>query len=405
MTRVLVYEAGVIGQIYAGRLMQAGHDVTLLARGHALDELTERGVSLRTEGRSCRVHPCVMSAVPSDAAWDVVLVTVRRDQVDEVVEGVVKLSAGRVVFMLNHSLDLDHLRERVGADRTIFAFPGVGGHRTDEGTIDYLEVPQQNTTVGRCGGIERPAVELLRSAGFAVDISDDMTAWLTTHVVFITTLGAAILASGADSAVLAADRPRVADAVAALFDALFADDHDLPFALFGHSMGAVVAYALAQRIADRGGAPPVAVLVSAARPPGSPRAIDMSTMHDEELLDALVALGRTPTEVVDIRDLMRLMIPTLRADLRATRHDMPDQRPLTCPIRAYGGFADSLAGSPLARALVALHDQAVLDADLRGRTLLLEPQQSSPGSGHCRQSVHRSRVDARAHVRGAQPEA
>ncbi len=133
--------------------------------------------------------------------------------------------------------------------------------------------------------------------------------------------------------------------VAALFDAQFADDHDLPFALFGHSMGALVAYAVAQRIADRGGAPPLVVLVSAARPPASPRAIDMSTMLDEELLDALVALGGTPTDLVDIRDLMRLMIPTLRADLRATREDITDGRPLACPIRAYGGSDDSLAGT------------------------------------------------------------
>jgi medium-chain acyl-[acyl-carrier-protein] hydrolase len=98
--------------------------------------------------------------------------------------------------------------------------------------------------------------------------------------------------------------------VAGLFDALFADGHDLPFALFGHSMGALVAYAPAQQIADRGGVPPVAVLVSAARPPGSPSAIDMSMMRDEERLDALVALGGTPAELANICDLMRLMIPS-----------------------------------------------------------------------------------------------
>jgi surfactin synthase thioesterase subunit len=53
--------------------------------------------------------------------------------------------------------------------------------------------------------------------------------------------------------------------------------------------------------------------------------------------------GGTPTEPADIRDLMRLMIPAMRADLRASRRDLPDARPLTCPIRAYGGSDDSLA--------------------------------------------------------------
>ena len=216
MTRVLVVGAGVIGQIYAGRLMQAGHDVTILARGTTADVLAEHGISLRTDGRSCRVRPRVSRDVGGEAAWEMILVAVRRDQVAGVLPLVAKLPARRVVFMLNQSLGLDRVCEQAGAERAVLAFPGVGGHRAQDGTIDYLAVPQQHTTVGGHGGVEGAVADALRSAGFAVDVVDDMPGWLKTHAVFITAVGAAILACGGDSIALAADRRRVGVMVAAV---------------------------------------------------------------------------------------------------------------------------------------------------------------------------------------------
>ena len=63
----------------------------------------------------------------------------------------------------------------------------------------------------RRGGREQLVTELLRRAGFPVDVSDDMAGWLATHAVFITAVGSAILAAGGDSTALAADRKQVAD--------------------------------------------------------------------------------------------------------------------------------------------------------------------------------------------------
>ncbi len=40
---ILIYGAGVVGSVYAARLQEAGHNVSLLARG-------QRTVSLRTHG-------------------------------------------------------------------------------------------------------------------------------------------------------------------------------------------------------------------------------------------------------------------------------------------------------------------------------------------------------------------
>jgi len=214
---VLIYGAGVIGQIFGGRLARAGHDVSLLARGEQARSLAEHGITLSQEGgESFHVSPPVLTAVPPDAHYDVVFVTVRRDQLADVVPAVAALAAQRIVFAVNQFADLEGLRVRTGADRTLFGFPGVAGYHSAEATVTYLEVPQQKTTVERRGGREQPVVDLLRSAGLPVDLSDDMYGWLATHAVFITTVGAAILAAGGDSAALAADRGRVAEMVAAV---------------------------------------------------------------------------------------------------------------------------------------------------------------------------------------------
>ena len=225
MTRVLVYGAGVIGQIYGGRLAQAGHDVTLLAHGRTLEALREHGVALRTAGAVSHTAVRVVDSARGEPVPDVVLVTVRRDQLEEAIPEIADLSAGRVVFLLNLPGNLEVVRACIGAHRTVFAFPGVGGRRGPDGTIDYVEVPQQKTTVeGR--GLEAPIVDLLKSAGFPVEATSDMAGWLETHAVFVTAMSAAILASGGDSVALADDPAQLAAMVAAIREGFRALDRN-----------------------------------------------------------------------------------------------------------------------------------------------------------------------------------
>ncbi len=215
--RVLVCGAGVIGQIYGGRLAAAGNEVTLLARGPAAESLATHGVALVKRGETSRSHPAVTTEFPLDVAFDAVFVTVRRDQLADVLPMLAASAATRIVFMLNEGVDLDSIRDRVGTARCVFAFPGVGGKRTDAGSITYLEIRQQQTTVEDCGGVEAPVVDMLRSAGFAVEVCAEMAGWLKTHTVFVTVVGAAIIAGGTVDE-LTSDRTRMAEMVAAVGD-------------------------------------------------------------------------------------------------------------------------------------------------------------------------------------------
>ncbi|WP_155372909.1 thioesterase II family protein [Catellatospora vulcania] len=123
---------------------------------------------------------------------------------------------------------------------------------------------------------------------------------------------------------------------------------DRPFALFGHSMGAVVAYELARRCQLEGAPAPVRLFVSARRAPHLPaRRPSYADLSDDEFLTAVAAMNGTPAEVLAQRDLLKIFLPGLRGDfeLNDTYVPLPGPR-LTCPISASVGDADPEADLP-----------------------------------------------------------
>jgi medium-chain acyl-[acyl-carrier-protein] hydrolase len=120
---------------------------------------------------------------------------------------------------------------------------------------------------------------------------------------------------------------------------------DGPFALFGHSMGALVTFELARELRRRRAPLPVKIYASASRPPVSlqPRArgTDISALTDDYPRARLVEFGGTPQEIMDSAELMELMLPIVRADLAACEdYVYRPEAPLPCPITALGGADD-----------------------------------------------------------------
>jgi len=113
------------------------------------------------------------------------------------------------------------------------------------------------------------------------------------------------------------------------------------FALFGHSMGALVCYELAAALCDLG-TPPVALVVSGHTPPHRPRAkLYPAGLEDADLLEFLETCGGTPAEILASKDMVDLILPTLRADLSACRAYRPRPRPpLPVPVTGFVGIED-----------------------------------------------------------------
>ncbi|MTE21414.1 alpha/beta fold hydrolase [Streptomyces sp. TRM43335] len=116
-----------------------------------------------------------------------------------------------------------------------------------------------------------------------------------------------------------------------------------PFALFGHSFGALLAFELARR-ARRAGTPPDALLVAGRNAPAEPLSHrPVHDLDDDAFVAALRRFGGMPEALVKQPGLLRMYLPALRVDLRlAETYVRTPGEPLDLPIVTFAGRRDVL---------------------------------------------------------------
>ncbi|WP_251092077.1 alpha/beta fold hydrolase [Streptomyces sp. Caat 7-52] len=124
-----------------------------------------------------------------------------------------------------------------------------------------------------------------------------------------------------------------------VFDAL--DERDgTPLALFGHSMGAMVGFELA-RLLEAAGRPPAVLFLSGRRGPSIQRTENVHQSGDERLIEEVTRLDGTNSVVFRDEELLRAILPVLRADYRAAETYRPTRGPrLRSPFVVLTGDAD-----------------------------------------------------------------
>jgi medium-chain acyl-[acyl-carrier-protein] hydrolase len=133
---------------------------------------------------------------------------------------------------------------------------------------------------------------------------------------------------------------RLSTLVPALAEAL-AGELARPFALFGHSMGACVAFGLARELRRRGARQPALLIVSGRRAPQLPERDPWHALPTDRLVERLRRLGGTPDAVLREPELMEMFLPVIRADLAvAEAEPHRPEPPLECPLVALGGESD-----------------------------------------------------------------
>jgi len=115
-----------------------------------------------------------------------------------------------------------------------------------------------------------------------------------------------------------------------------------PFALYGHSMGALILFEVARQLRRSGGPTPIGLLPSAGRAPQFRKADRRRhELPQDEFVKILKLLNGTPPEVFDDDELLNMVIPALRADFSVCdTYEYQSEPPLDCPIIAFGGEGD-----------------------------------------------------------------
>ncbi|MFF8596803.1 thioesterase II family protein [Streptomyces sp. NPDC015220] len=122
-----------------------------------------------------------------------------------------------------------------------------------------------------------------------------------------------------------------------------------PLALYGHSMGAVIAFEVARRL-EADGAGPLALVVSGRRAPSVHREENIHLRDDTGLLAEVRALSVTDGRLLSDDELVRMILPALRGDYTAIERYGGSYAALSAPVLAVTGDADPWVDVAQARA-------------------------------------------------------
>jgi 2-dehydropantoate 2-reductase len=200
--RILILGAGVVGSFNAARLTEAGQDVTLLARGHRLDDLRDHGVVLedfRSGRRTTTVVPLVDRLGPGDA-YDLAIVIVRRNQIPSILPALAQNHCiPSVLFLGNNAAGPQEMIEALGRQRVLIGMPNVAGTRQDH-VVRYLWLRWFPLLFGELDGLPTPRTEavarLFRTAGLSTRVVKNVDAYLKTHAAGLPAFAGAIYMAG-----------------------------------------------------------------------------------------------------------------------------------------------------------------------------------------------------------------
>jgi medium-chain acyl-[acyl-carrier-protein] hydrolase len=118
---------------------------------------------------------------------------------------------------------------------------------------------------------------------------------------------------------------------------------DVPFAVFGHSVGALIAFEFVRQLYQNNFPVPEHLIVSGRRAPHIPLDKILHLQPDSALIEELRLIGGTSDLILDDPELMSLFLPIVRADFTINEtYQVGDAFSVNCPILAIGGYDDPL---------------------------------------------------------------
>lgn len=123
--------------------------------------------------------------------------------------------------------------------------------------------------------------------------------------------------------------------------------NDKPFALFGHSLGALLCYELARLLWQKYALSPVCLFVAGCRAPHRQSSCLSTTkkrvcdLSEAALMEWMSKLNGTSQAILHDHELMKMLLPAIRADFTlAENYSYIEDDPLACPLFVFGGMQD-----------------------------------------------------------------
>jgi 2-dehydropantoate 2-reductase len=182
---IVIVGAGRVGSTFALRLARAGHTVTLVARGERLAELLEDPAIETDSGE--RVVVRIARTIDLSKRWDLLLVAVRAQHIDELLPSLHLSAAKTILFMLPPGLaraptralqrePLERLRDAVGPARCEFGFTRLVASFSEGKLTSSVDKPGQATVL-----TSAVLQEQFAEAGIPSVLCEDMESFLRGH--------------------------------------------------------------------------------------------------------------------------------------------------------------------------------------------------------------------------------
>lgn len=203
--KILFYGAGSLASLLASRLIAGGQDVTMLARGKRLEDLRRSGLVLcdLVSGDCSHTPVTVVESLGPLESYDLIVVLMGKHYLPGVLPALAANQAcPHVLFMGNNAAGPDELAAAVGKERLLLGFFGAAGKIDDD--IAYYATQIGKTSARMILGDPYDGITLqmeaiakeLEASGFPVERTENINAYLKTHVAAILPVGCAYYLAG-----------------------------------------------------------------------------------------------------------------------------------------------------------------------------------------------------------------